>query len=93
MKKLKLKALELGVTEVLTREQLKNVLGGDSGSGGSGGTYGLGFCSFFGTCGTWPVIMYNSDNPDAANQAQNHADSVCMILGTCCTDVDCPGAD
>jgi hypothetical protein len=29
MKKLKLKALELGATEVLTREQLKKVLGGD----------------------------------------------------------------
>lgn len=29
MKKLQLKALELGATEVLTRAQLKNVLGGD----------------------------------------------------------------
>lgn len=29
MKKLKLKAFELGATEVLTREQLKKVLGGD----------------------------------------------------------------
>ncbi|SHM81818.1 hypothetical protein [Mucilaginibacter sp. OK098] len=28
MKKLKLKAMELGTTEVLTRAQLKNVLGG-----------------------------------------------------------------
>lgn len=28
MKKLKLKALELGTTEVLTRSQLKNVFGG-----------------------------------------------------------------
>jgi hypothetical protein len=28
MKKLKLKALELGASEVLTREQLRNVLGG-----------------------------------------------------------------
>jgi len=35
MKKLKLKALELGAKEVLTRAQLKNVLGGDEGSGGS----------------------------------------------------------
>lgn len=41
MKKLKLKALELGAKEVLSRAQLKNVLGGDgSGSGsGSGGSY------------------------------------------------------
>jgi hypothetical protein len=34
MKKLKLKALELGASELLTRQQLKNVMGG-SGSGGS----------------------------------------------------------
>ena len=33
MKKLKLKAIELGVTELLTTEQWKNVMGGD-GSGG-----------------------------------------------------------
>ena len=31
MKKLKLKALELGANEVLTRAQLKNVLGGSGG--------------------------------------------------------------
>ncbi len=31
MKKLKLKALELGSMELLTRAQLKNVLGGDYG--------------------------------------------------------------
>jgi len=30
MKKLKLKALELGATEMLTRTQLKNVLGGST---------------------------------------------------------------
>lgn len=35
MKKLKLKALELGANEVLTREQLKNVLGGDGSSDGT----------------------------------------------------------
>ena len=33
MKKLKLKALELGANEVLTRAQLKNVVGGVAGSG------------------------------------------------------------
>ena len=39
MKKLKLRAIELGATEILTREQLKKVLGGDFGSGnGSGGS-------------------------------------------------------
>lgn len=35
MKKLKLQALDLGVSEILTREQLKNVMGSD-GSGGGG---------------------------------------------------------
>jgi len=49
MKKLKLKALELGASEVLTREQLKNVLGGDGSGGGSGG-------SCFGT------YFYSGDN-------------------------------
>jgi len=36
MKKLKLKALELGAADVLTRTQLKNVSGG---SGGTGACY------------------------------------------------------
>jgi hypothetical protein len=36
MKKLKLKALELGVSELLTRAQLRNVLGGDGSGSGSG---------------------------------------------------------
>ncbi|RAJ76619.1 hypothetical protein CLV59_108138 [Chitinophaga dinghuensis] len=36
MKKLKLKALELGARELLSREQLRNILGGDgSDDGGS----------------------------------------------------------
>jgi hypothetical protein len=38
MKKLKLKALELGAKELLTREQLKMVLGGDFGSGSGSGS-------------------------------------------------------
>jgi natural product precursor len=37
MKKLKLKALNFGADQVLSREQLKNVLGGD-GSGGQCGS-------------------------------------------------------
>ncbi|HEY8959422.1 hypothetical protein [Chitinophaga sp.] len=36
MKKLRLKALDLGATELLTRERLRTILGGGSGSGGSG---------------------------------------------------------
>ncbi|TWF40644.1 hypothetical protein FHW36_104327 [Chitinophaga polysaccharea] len=40
MKKLKLTALDLGAKELLTREQLKNVMGGDgSGSGTGSCTY------------------------------------------------------
>ncbi|MDB5122405.1 MAG: hypothetical protein JWP94_534 [Mucilaginibacter sp.] len=35
MKKLKLKALQLGAKEVLTRAQLKNVLGGSSSGSGT----------------------------------------------------------
>jgi natural product precursor len=35
MKKLKLKALELGAVEVLSREQLKSVFGGETPSGSS----------------------------------------------------------
>ena len=47
MKKLKLKALELGATEVLTREQMKNLLGGNSRADGDFCGTGSG-CS--GTC-------------------------------------------
>ncbi len=32
-KKLKLRAIELGATEILSREQLKNVIGGSGGGG------------------------------------------------------------
>ncbi|NLR78214.1 hypothetical protein [Chitinophaga eiseniae] len=44
MKKLKLTALGLGAKELLTREQLKNVMGGD----GSGS--GTGSCDYTVTC-------------------------------------------
>ena len=39
MKKLQLRALQLGAKELLTREQLKNILGGNGsvGSNGNGG--------------------------------------------------------
>jgi hypothetical protein len=36
MKKVKLKALELGAEELLQREQLKNVIGGTGGNNGGG---------------------------------------------------------
>ena len=54
MKKLKLKALELGATEVLSREQLMNTFGGDTPSGSDncsvrctdlGSTTGVGDCN------------------------------------------------
>jgi hypothetical protein len=48
MKKLKLNALQLGATEVLTRAQLKNVLGGD----GSGATL----------CGIETEVCYTDPN-------------------------------
>lgn len=35
MKKLKLRAIELGAKEILSREQLKMILGGDDGSAGT----------------------------------------------------------
>lgn len=46
MKKLKFKALELGAKELLTREQLKQVMGGNDGSDGSG----AGSCTYTQTC-------------------------------------------
>ncbi|RAJ76621.1 hypothetical protein CLV59_108140 [Chitinophaga dinghuensis] len=47
MKKLRLKALDLGAKELLSREQLRNILGGDgSDDGGSGPT----------NCGMTPTI-------------------------------------
>lgn len=45
MKKLKLKALELGARELLSREQLKNVIGGSgTGSEDPGSNSGSGDC-------------------------------------------------
>lgn len=48
MKKLKLAALNLGAQEILTRSQLKNILGGSLGSEGSGG--GGGCTQSFSSC-------------------------------------------
>ena len=39
MKKLKLQALQFGAKEILSRSQLKNVMGGDDGSGSSTSNY------------------------------------------------------
>lgn len=51
MKKLQLKALELGANEVLTRDQLKKVMGGGSGSEGEGDGASYGTC--FNINGCW----------------------------------------
>ncbi|WP_415751032.1 TIGR04149 family rSAM-modified RiPP [Chitinophaga sp. LS1] len=45
MKKLKLQALQFGAKEILSRSQLKNVMGGDDGSGSTTSDY-----SCTGTC-------------------------------------------
>lgn len=59
MKKLKLKALELGANEVLSRSQLKNILGGSGGSAGSGPGSGLGwgnnYCEATAVCGATSI--------------------------------------
>ena len=52
MKKLKLKALELGAKEVLTRDQLRKVLGGADGSGSGSGS-GNNLCSGAQCGGHW----------------------------------------
>lgn len=57
MKKLKLQAFELGAREILSRDQLKNVLGGDDGSGsGSGSTI-----ESDGHCRTGGCLLYIRD--------------------------------
>lgn len=53
MKKLKLKALTLGAQEVLTRAQLKNILGGD---GSGSGSYGTVPCSATASCGSHVAV-------------------------------------
>ncbi len=55
MEKLRLKAINLGAREVLTREQLKNVLGGSGETGsGAGGT-----CTVTVTCLKGATITCN----------------------------------
>jgi hypothetical protein len=73
----------------LSRAELKTVMGGK--------LPGQGYCSYFGTCTTWPPSPeYDPDDPAAANEAQAIADEECSLNTTyksCCTTVDCPGAD
>jgi len=73
MKKLKLKALELGASELLTREQLKNVMAGD----GSGGGIGTGCANDnLGLCGG------NCQTPHgAASKCSTNSSSKCTCGG------------
>lgn len=52
MKKLRLKALELGATEILSREQLKNILGGGGTSCSTNGDCNNGESCCYGSCMT-----------------------------------------
>jgi hypothetical protein len=82
MKKLKLRALELGANEMLTREQLKHVLGGD----GSSGAGCLSDCSVgVGSIidGTWKVI-HGSCTLQLGGGGVNYCG--CSVSGTSITD-------
>jgi len=66
MKKLKLKALELGATELLSREQLQHVFGGDGSSLGNDSSCPASPCSvynmtdgktYYGSCGLVVAAM------------------------------------
>jgi hypothetical protein len=63
MKKLKLEALKLGTTELLTRAQMKNVAGGILSSGCSPA------CSSGYTCVLWPNTNNNGNHYECAKNA------------------------
>lgn len=77
MKKLKLKALELGASEVLTRAQLQHVLGGDGSSGGDNCIHCTGY---EGACGAWSQVCYYRSNPTG------DADEICRQIYSGCED-------
>lgn len=82
MKKLRLKACELEGAEILSREQLKKVLGGDGSGTGTGGS-GTGFDDTT-TAGSYPIncgscIVYDyDDNPHAADCLITYPGNPCM---------------
>ena len=94
MKKLKLKALELGANEVLTRAQLKNVGGGVAGSGPGtivcAVTWNSNFPVPVGTPWRDSYVCMNL-NP---NDCQAAADQFCSSgdYSESCVNIDCPGA-
>ena len=81
MKKLKLEELNLGYAEVLSREELKKVLGG-MGSGGSGGGSGAGCCCAHGSYNGFDVYYCGMHKDSAQQKAQE-------IDGKWCCD-SCP---
>lgn len=76
MKKLKLKALELGVQEVLTRDQLKNVLGGDGSNDGTHVCYSTTTTCTYQESGTGTVSGSCSTNANGKCVCSNGTSSV-----------------
>jgi len=79
MKKLKLKALEFGATEALTRAQLKKVLGG--GGSGSGG----GYCVFTSDCQSGFHCFNSTCVPDTGSGCSPSCPPGwrCLLSGVC----------
>jgi len=82
MKKLKLKALELGAEELLQREQLKNIIGGSGGSGD-------GSCSVSVNCyktiwqnGQWVSVANGSISCSSSTGSCTHSDNSVSCDGT-----------
>ena len=86
MKKLKLNLQSLNA-EVLTRSQLKQILGGVL-------PPGMATCAFYGSCIAYvgaSTQSYDPDDEPVADNMQSVNDKWCGDH-SCCTDVDCPGA-
>ena len=68
----------------LSRAEMKNVLGG----------LGRATCTWSGDCNDWgdDSPYYDPNQTVTATIQQSISDEICMALGPCCTNVDCPGA-
>ena len=72
--------------EKLSRAEMKNVTGGNM-------PVGRATCTWYGSCEDWgDDVFYDPNNAVVATTQQSISDSICMAMGPCCTDVDCPGA-
>ncbi|SDE20492.1 hypothetical protein SAMN04487894_12627 [Niabella drilacis] len=90
MKKLKLNFQNIEGTQVLTRDQLKKILGGDGGSGASGGSGNMKYrCSCVGGAG-----MMHWNNMPSQSSIDNFT-SNCSSGSSSCGWVNCsnPGAE